>query len=375
MFLYIGNKNLFDDGGIDIFYYSEESGELKWIDRQFPNISAGYMCVDEKNGWLFCVNERIECRGIPGGEVYCFKIDNAKGKLIFISKMPTHTTLPCYVHFISKQNQLLVCNHAKRDWSLKLERDSTGTLYGRKVYDSAALEVFDISSNGEIIGPTNIWEAPFVNTSSENPHLHSIIYDENSDLFYMGDTGSDLIHIMSLKNKDTLLHIDSVNPAHNQSTPRYGVFHPTLPILYFNSEKKNALFALKIRGSSLIPFQEICVEYGREKIQGPLEQSAIAVNHAGNILYSLIRKTKSVSVFAIDKDGTLKFLQSFCIGYDSPRALLITPNDKNMFVVCSNGKCLVRIDINDDGTLCKNFLEETSLLSPSCITIYTPNSK
>ena len=68
MFLFVGNKNLFGKGGISVFRYTENEETLEFLGTQHTDISAGFLAVDNKNAYLFCVDERIECNGVPGGQ-------------------------------------------------------------------------------------------------------------------------------------------------------------------------------------------------------------------------------------------------------------------------------------------------------------------
>lgn len=373
MFLYVGNKNLFGKGGISIFRYTENEGMLEFLGTQHTDISAGFLAVDNKNAYLFCVNERIECNGVPGGQVLCLQINSQTGNLKLLSRVNTHTVLPCYVHYISDKRRLLVCNHAKRDWTLKIDLTDEGTLRSKKIYDDAALEAFDVTQDGIITGPTSCWVAPHANNASDNPHLHSITYDAETCQSLVCDTGSDLIYALTLDDYGSPLLTSATNPNGEASAPRYGVFHPHLPIAYFNSEKQNAIFVFKVCENELRQLQVIPALDLSDSTEEPIEQSAITVNHAGTVLYTLIRKTRSISAFSIGEDGRLRFLQSYPVHYESPRALVITPDDKNMFVACSVGKAVVRIKISFDGSLSHQTLEEASLISPSSMALFDPH--
>lgn len=372
MFLYVGNKNLFGEGGISIFRYIENEGTLEFLGTRHTDISAGFLAVDDKNAYLFCVNERLEGNGVPGGQVLCFRIDSRTGNLKLLSRVNTHTVLPCYLHYISDKRRLLVCNHAKRDWILKVDLAAERTLRSKKIYDDAALEVFDVTQDGIIKGPTSCWVAPHANNASDNPHLHSITYDAKNCQSLVCDTGSDLIYTLTLDDYGSPLLTSVVNPNGKASTPRYGVIHPRLPIAYFNSEKQNAVFVFKICENEIHQLQVIPTLELLGSLEEPIEQSAIAVNHAGTVLYTLIRKTSSISAFSIGGDGRLRFLQSYPVHYESPRALVITPDDKNMFVACSTGKAVVHIKISLDGSLSHQTLEESSLISPSSMALFDP---
>ena len=372
MFLYVGNKNLFGEGGISIFRYTENEETLEFLGTQHTDVSAGFLAVDKRNAHLFCVNERIECNGVPGGQVLCFQIDSQTGNLTLLSRVNTHTVLPCYLHYISDKRQLLVCNHAKRDWTLKIDLSDEGILRSKKIYDDAALEVFDVTQEGIIMGPTSWWVAPYANNASDNPHLHSITYDANSCQSLICDTGSDLIYTVAHNDTDAPLLTSITNPNGEASAPRYGVLHPHLPIAYFNSEKQNAVFVFAKYDNELRQLQTIPALDLLDATEDPIEQSAITVNHAGTVLYTLIRKTRSISAFSICDDGRLRFLQSYPVHYECPRALVITPDDKNMFVACSTGKAVVRIKISHDGSLSHQTLEASSLISPSSMALFDP---
>lgn len=372
MFLYVGNRDLFGKGGISIFRYNENEAALEYLGTQHTDISAGFLAVDHENAYLFCVNEQMECRGVPGGQVLCLRIDPRTGDLKVLSRANTHTVLPCYVHYISDTRRLLVCNHAKRDWTLKIGLTDEGALCGQKVYDDAALEVFDVTQDGIITGPASYWAAPHVSHASDNPHLHSITYDAQDRQFFVCDTGSDVIYTLALDDRGSPLLTSIADPNGEASAPRYGVLHPTLPIAYFNSEKQNALFVFRISECKLISMQVVSVLDVDNSSLEPIMQSAILINHSGNVLYTLARKSQSISAFAIAENGSLSFLQTYSIGIEGPRAMVITPDDGYIFVACSKGKAVVQIQVDSDGSLKSHTLEKTPLLFPSSLAIFNP---
>lgn len=371
MFLFVGNKNLFGEGGISIFRYLQENGSLEYLKTEHTDISAGFLCIDKEHARLFCVNERLSCEGIPGGQVLCYQINTQTGSLTLLSKANTHTVLPCYLHYIASDNKILVCNHAKRDWTLKLGKDNLGAVCSSRIFDDAAIEVFDVLSDGTIIGPTAYWIAPRIYEANDNPHLHSITFCDEKHLAFVCDTGSDIIYTISYDNGN-LLPLGRVKAGTGEGAPRYGVLHPRIPVAYFNSEKQNALFVYRISDCSLIPLQESKVIDGDiSKLEkSPIGQSAIAINRAGSTLYSLVRSTRSVSVFSVSQEGLIRLLQSYPVESDSPRALAISPDEKYLFVSCSTGKTIIRMRIDNDGYLSNRVLVNDTLSSPGCMMFF-----
>lgn len=373
MFLYIGNKNLFTEGGISIFQYSEPDGMLHFLKTQYAEVSSGFIFIDQKNARLFSVNERIECDGVPGGQVLCFKIDPLSGDLSLMSRAYTHTVLPCYLHFSERSSQLLVCNHAKRDWCLKLSCAADDTVCGKKIYDDAALEVFDVMQNGTLCGPKSFWVAPLSQKASDNPHLHSITYDEETGQFYICDTGSDMVYILALGKGGNPVLKSAVRPDIKSSAPRYGVLHPHLPVVYFNSEKQNALFVYQICEDKILPLQIARLMETDQFPETRLRQASLLLNCSGTILYTLDRKTRNVVAFSVGNDGKLSRLQVFSIPWEDPRFMVTSPDEKFLFVVCSTSRVLARAQIGGDGRLFDCAIVNDTLPSPSCMGFYTPD--
>lgn len=374
MFLFVGNKNLFGEGGISTFRCSDQNGSLSFLSTQHLSISAGYMCIDEKNDRLFSVNERTECEGVPGGEILCYKINKKDGNLTFLSKISTHTVLPCYLYYISQEQRLLVCNHAKRDWSLRLEMTSEGLIYGKKVYDDAAIEVFDILPDGTIVGPKSTWIAPMAEGAYDNPHLHSITHNKTTRQLYVCDTGCDMIYTITLNKEGILSHLCTTKTELHAGTPRYGVAHPYMSVVYFNSERENAISVYETQGDSLSLLQIAQADTALDSGLEPLGQSDIAINHAGTILYTLIRQKPRVNAFNIAHDGKISFIQTWHIEFENPRALIISPDDKHLFIACSTGRTVIRIDVDDNGQLCSQNLENNLLSSPSSMVLFDPHT-
>lgn len=365
MFLFVGNMSLIGEGGITVFRYDPNSGATELLGTQHTDVSAGHICIDKPHSRLFCVNERLECNGIPGGEAVCYRINSATGDLVLLSRTNTYTVLPCYVCYLANSNRLMVCNHAKRDYALRLTSCADGLVRWEKVFDDAVLEVFDVQKDGSISGPSTFWVAPSSADASDNPHLHSITYDEQNEQAYVCDTGGSRVYSVSCEKGRRLSLLQTVTPDIEDSSPRYGVLHPRLSTFYFNSEKHNSLFVYTIANRRLIPLQRISVVQSESSSDARWMQSAVAINAAGTVLYALTRMTSSISVFNILPDGRLLAAQTLQLLSVYPRSLAISPDGRFVFVVCSQGKSVIRIKISDDGRLFDQSIVADSLSSPS----------
>jgi 6-phosphogluconolactonase (cycloisomerase 2 family) len=120
------------------------------------------------------------------------------------------------------------------------------------------------------------------------------------------------------------------------SAPRYGVFHPTLPIFYENNETNPVLFAFQYDTDSgkLRRIGELSLRDGLEENADSVKINAsdIVMHPDGKRLYVSLRGLNTVVAVDLDNEGAMYVKQHINCGGKNPRGLCLSPDTRYLFV-------------------------------------------
>ena len=379
-YAYIGNwgmPKLDIPAGITVAAY--EHGDFRIIDRQFPEINFGQACFDEKRNVLYCVNERHEVAGQNlGGQVYALKINSETGLLSLLSKSPSYGPLPSDCAVDSESRYLIVSNHSSRNCITKTVRDADGTYRIVHEYDETAIVLFPLDEDGAIGEPCHIVRhvGSGALPNQQSPHAHCVRKTPGMDLFIVCDKGNDSVYSYRIdKEKNELVCCDRIGGAPG-SSPRYCVFHPDLPIFYYNNETKSMITMVRYdTDGRLSPVCEVsCMANGDVQARGL--QSDIQISHDGRFLYDLVRDNSTIAVYSLDEksgDPTLKQVVP-CGSTQGGRGLALSLDGKYLFLAACPDAQVYAFAIDADGCLsaCGVCVEDKA---PGVVIFATPKER
>ncbi|MCD7832984.1 MAG: lactonase family protein [Lachnospiraceae bacterium] len=345
--------------GVTTAVYDSSTGELHASAHCLPELNCGATCLDEAKGILYCVNERPEVPGENlGGQVFALKINKETGELKELNRSPSYGGMPSYCAVDTEGKYLIVSNHAQRNSILKTEQDKDGHYQIVREYDETAIVLFRLNEDGSIGEPCDIVRHTGHGAlpNQQNPHAHSVMRSPSGDFFVVCDKGNDSVYSYRIDySRERLVQCDQMKGMPG-SSPRYSVFHPTLPILYYNNETKPVIGVVRYSESGkLTPVCYVsCVEDDREVEQGM--QSDIRLDAEGRYLYDLVRDTSTIVVYEIDPSTGIPLrIQSVpCGSTKGGRGLALSPDGQYLYLAAQPDPDVYIFRIGRDGKLTPN---------------------
>ncbi|MCC8027938.1 MAG: lactonase family protein [Clostridium sp.] len=400
IYAYVGNWGFAPSPkGISIFEFNPETGAMILIRTVYCEVAAGQLCLDEKSQILYVVNECGDRRGEIGGGGYllAFHINSETGSLTLINEKESLLPEPSYLCLDMSGKYILTC-HCADPWHVtKIRKNENGTFENEVLFDDAAVALFRLREDGGIGDVCDVAITPGTGAKGPNSRksvdpvtnhiqlvqiisrLHSVISSPKGDMFVVCDKGMDKLYAFKLDRKqEKIVFTDAYRTDEVGCFPRYGVFHPKLPVFYANNENLAQLncFYYSEEAGKLELFRKVPL-LGEEMglIDGkPVGAQDILIHPSGKTLYVTLSGLNQIAVLSVTEEGLPVLRQNITSGGCLPRSINHSPDGR--FLVCGN---MVSGDISTflicgDGTL-----EPTGKLykavSPSAIRFYTAAEK
>lgn len=342
--------------GYSVFRYEPEHGEMQLLETVFPDVSAGQQCIDEERGIAYVVNEIGDQRGQTGGGGYvlALKIDPDSGHPVILNEKKSLSPAPSYFCLDKTKRYGVAVHHSGFGHVTKIRRDNQGRFHSVTMFDDAAVVLFRICGDGGLGDVCDVYIARGDGPSGPHmmSHLHSVISDPSGELFLVCDKGLDKIFSFGLdRERGKLVFLDETS-VETGSCPRYGAFHPSLPVYYSNNEKSPNIFSFRydVRSGALTRIA-VTSMHGEENRGKPSEASDIAVHPNGRHLYASDRGTDMICVFDIDGQGGLTLRQNVPCGGKNPRGFSLSPDKRFLIAANSDTASLAVFRVGEDGLL------------------------
>ena len=122
---YVGTNSLRGSKGIYTLEINTQNGEMREASTVEADDSA-YLYVSEKRKCLYAVMESLEYKGVPGGGVAAYRIED--NKLSFLNSRYAYGGWPCHVIADEEKDSLLVSVYPF-EFGAFLYCGSTGSAY------------------------------------------------------------------------------------------------------------------------------------------------------------------------------------------------------------------------------------------------------
>ncbi|ODT83707.1 MAG: hypothetical protein ABS76_01980 [Pelagibacterium sp. SCN 64-44] len=367
--LYIGNrrkgpsswqKSAERDFGITHAHFHGESGEIASAGVFAPDISVGALIHDAGRDVVYALDEALTLPGRHlggGGQVVAFRRDPATGQLEEFSRSPSFGTLPAYAALDASGEFLVVVHHTGHTPITRTRRRADGEIAIEVEFDEAGTVLFPLAPDGALMPPCDIFRHRGAGAlpAQSHPQLHGIARAPGSDFFVVCDKGADRIHFFGLdrRGRKLLYRDDMTIAAPAGSSPRYCVFHPSLPIFYVNFETAPLIQAYRYDAAgavehiqSLAPLPEAAAQSVK------IMQSDLCIHPNGQRLYSLIRGSESVAGLEIaPHDGTLRPVQHMALGVENARGAAISPDGRHFAVAALVSRDVSVWAMDEDGNI------------------------
>jgi 6-phosphogluconolactonase len=345
--------------GIGVYRYDPATSGMELVETAFDEVNVGHITVDAERKIVYATNEISNLRGQIGGGGYvlALAIDPASGKLSLVNEKATLSGKPCYTYLDKTKHYLLVSHHGDSGFVTKIVRNEKG-FSTVTVFDDNALVLFRVNPDGSLGEVCDVALTPGADPSGPHSisHLHSVIADPTGELFIIPDKGLDTIHTFHLDRVNGRLIQLADTLVETGMSPRYGVFHPTLPIFYANFEQKTVVCVYRYDISSgkleLIGTATLLVDERAVESLKKAEATDILIHPNGRYMYASVRGTNTIAMLDVDVEGALSLRENIHCGGDSPRGLCISPDERFLFAANVASVNIAVFSIGADGALC-----------------------
>ena len=379
-YLYVGTfGKKGEGGGIGIFHYDPENGSAEYVKTVRTDVMAGQMFIDAKRRVLYTVDERREDRstGEIGGRVFAFAIDDATGDLTEINHKSAFGTMTAYLTDDATGNYIMVCNHSGMEWVTRVSRDFSGRYHLDAAYADTTLVLYPLEENGAIGDACDVRCFPV--EGGFTSCLHSVLRSPDGEFYALCDRNHNRVYFFRLDYEHQrfvpsgTLEFPWGETHKGGHAPRYGAFHPTKKLFYFNSEYKPLLTTVAYDsngGLSTVRIQDTIPQIaGIENMK--YSQSDLRVSPDGRFLYELFRGVNAICTYAVDDEtGLPEMIQTHVLAGEGPRGLQFSPDGRFILVANLDTGDVETLAVQSDGTVKPTGAREFGMMNPGNLSFY-----
>ncbi len=292
--------------GIYSYRFNSKTGSATHT-QEIGSINPSFLALSPDEDFLYAVNESGKT-----STVSAFKYDKKTNKLIFINKVASAGTDPCYVTVDEKH--VFVANYTSGSFAV----------FNRKADGSLTDAIQIIQHNGSSIDPKG---------RQKSAHVHMGIFSPDKKYLIVNDLGEDKVYTYSYhpNAKEEILTPHSIYQTTPGTGPRHIVFGKDGKFAYLVHEFNGSISVLAFADGK---FNEIEIAVTtKEGFSGAIDGAEIAVSADGKFLYESNRgDANTISVFSITKDGKLHLVEIVSSLGKGPRSFAIDPTGTFLLV-------------------------------------------
>ncbi len=303
--------------GIRVYRMDGESGAVTGGEVALEAPDPNFLVLSNDQRFMYASTNGVGADKKSVGSVTAFAVDAGSGKLRMLNSESSHGVRAVHVSLDPANTTVLVANYQGNTVAaLGINADGT-------VMPAGPEGVRTESGNGP--NPTR----------QQHPYLHSIYPDPAGKYVYACDLGTDRIHVFALDARTHALTpvTDVIAPA--GCGPRHLCFSADGAHAYLVTEMGSSVIAYDVdRASGSMTQKQIVsslppgLEVDMEKQTG----SEVHLHPSGRYLYVSNRGPhSSITVFAVEADGKLRFVDDVASGGMAPRYFGLDPAGRFLF--------------------------------------------
>jgi len=275
-----------------------------------------FLTLHPNRHFLYAVNETGSGRR-GTGQVTAFAI-GADGKLNPLNHQPSRGSAPCHLVVDRTGKTLLLAN-----------------------YGGGSVAAFPIGPDGRLGESTAFVQHSGSSTNPQRqkePHAHSINLDAANRFAVAADLGLDKVLVYRFDAaKGTLSPNEPPSTSVKAgSGPRHFAFHPNGRNAYVINEIASTVTAFQYDPGQGILKEVQTLSTLPKGYTGDTSTAEVQVHPSGKFLYGSNRGHDSIAVFAIEANGTLRYIENTPTGGSTPRNFGISPDGK--YLLAANQK-------------------------------------
>lgn len=316
-FLYVGTFSVRGSEGIYVYAFDRSKNTFEPIQTVTTQESPTFLAVHPSGKFLYSANRGPLPGNKNGGSISAYSIDQESGKLALLNQKPSYGNGPC-----------------------NIATDKTGKLLFISNYAEGNLIVFQLSADGSLGGCTDsirFTGKGFHPERQEKPHIHCATPSPDNRFLFVTDLGTDRIYSFKI-NLDSGKLTPSQKPyteVKPGSGPRHFTFHPDGNYAYLAEELTSSVAAFSYhKKSGKLELIQDQVAGLPSDFKGTNTSADIHTDLSGKFLMMSNRGHESVSLYRIEKNGTLELLETANSEGVKPRNFVV--DARNEFVLIAN---------------------------------------
>lgn len=398
MYAYVGNWNFHPaDKGITTYEYNPEDGTLKFIETIDSEVCAGQIWLHPEKPILYVVNEKGDLDGKMGGGGYvlAYAIDPETGRLTRVSNMESLCTEPCYVVVDKSRKHVLVSQHADPFYVTKVVKHADGSWGNQIIMEDAGLLLIALNEDGSLGDIQDVYITKsngglgregkklvdpvtgHIQLTRVISRQHSVMPSPSENFYVVCDKGMDRVYTFGVDDENNELKLLDTYVDDLGVFPRYSTFHPTMPVLYTNNERKCEIHVFSYSEDGKINIIQkvdlLTDEYkGKEYAINcrPMGAQDILAHPNGKVVYCTVEGGDNLLVtMKVLEDGTLKLVQNIDCEGTMPRGICISPDGRFLLSGNLTSGDVTVFAIDEEGMLSYTG-NKYEAVSPSAIRIF-----
>jgi 6-phosphogluconolactonase len=314
--------------GIHLFQVNRTTGALTASGTYDLGTSPNCLVINAAGTRLYSTNETDHVGENKEGTISAFAIERTNGQLKLLNTVRSGGAGPTYVSLHPSGKFLLVANYFGGSVAV-LPVNADGTLGNAT----------DVKVDAGKVGPTRAPHAPpgsFAFSGHDRTHAHMIQADAAGRFVFHADLGLDLIFVWKFDAQKGVL-TPNVPPSvalPPGDGPRHFHFHPNGRWFYSIQEEGSTVVMFDYDAATGRLTERQTISSLPPGYAGSNFCSEILVSADGKFVYAGNRLHDSIAIFAVGKNGELKFVADEPTRGNYPRSFTFDPTGQ--FLYCCN---------------------------------------
>ena len=277
----------------------------------------------------------------------------ADGKLTPLNQQPSRGSAPCHLVVDRAGKTLLLAN-----------------------YGGGSVAAFPIGPDGRLGESTAFVQHSGSSTNPQRqkePHAHSINLDAANRFAVAADLGLDKVLVYRFDAaKGTLSPNEPPSTSVKAgSGPRHFAFHPNGRNAYVINEIASTVTAFQYDAAQGVLKEVQTLSTLPKGYTGDTSTAEVQVHPSGKFLYGSNRGHDSIAVFAIEANGTLRYIENTPTGGSTPRNFGISPDGKYLLAANQKSDNVVVFRIDPKSGRLTSTGNTLEVPSPVCVKFLT----
>jgi 6-phosphogluconolactonase len=339
-----------ESDGIYVYDFNSQTGAVNMKSKISGVDNPSYLTISRDRKFVYSVNES------RNGGISAFTFDPVTGKLVFLNKISSGGTSPCYVTTDDKNKYVFAGNYGSGSFiAVPLKEDG-----------SLGTDPQVIQQEGGSIDKGR----------QSGPHLHCTVLSPDNKYLLTSNLGTDKVSIYKFDASKISQPLTPAEPAYVAvkpgSGPRHITFHPNSKFVYLIHEMGGMITVFDYKDGKLTEKQTITML--APDFKGRVGAADIHVSPDGKFLYGSNRgDANDIVYYSIGKDGKLTYAGRQPSMGKGPRNFVIDPTGNFLLVANQDSNVIIIFKLDKKTGSLTPTGEKIEVNKPVCLKFVSMN--